>query len=362
MRALLFFILLHTLLARKSAAGSVSIASYSGFSGRRACVKDCLWHQQDAASDATLTATAAADLIAAIGCSPPWVDACYCLPEQASTASSFLSSCVANRCDAKTIAAVTSAIELYRGYCSAVGSPIPVVASITAFAAYRSQPDCVQLCLWHAQQTVDDLMPAMGCGDPWANDCLCDVSRLGTATTFLSTCVASRCVAPVTAPEVTSAVSVYGAYCSSAGLPLSLAAVAGSSSSSSSGTGIPTSTAPPATAAESGGGGVQTPSSTLSTGAIAGISVAAVAAILLLGISAAVIMYRKRKARRQQLPASIALERTRKEEEGVHEKPACDDLVEADEGYNGAELPGREPHTVAAELPLTQAPAELPAH
>jgi hypothetical protein len=193
-----------------NAAAPVSVSSYGPYIDQRDCVKQCLWHT-----------SATDDLIVAVGCSSPWVNECYCQSEQANTASSFLSSCVASRCSTpSTSPIITSALVVYDDYCSSVGFPIPTVASLLAYPAYQSQPDCVQLCLWHPGQIVDDLMPAIGCGQPWDNECLCSASLATKASVFLSTCVASRCSAGTDAPQVTSALSVYDEYCSDAGLAL----------------------------------------------------------------------------------------------------------------------------------------------
>ena len=201
---------------RVQAAVPVSFSSFPAYLDQRDCVKLCLWH-----------VNALDDLIAVIGCSPPWVNECFCLPELASSAADFLSNCVASRCTApKTAPAVTSALSAYNNYCSSNGYYVPTVASIQSYSAYVSQPDCVQKCVWDpAHLPSADLMPAIGCSAPWDNSCLCNTALVGTAGTFLSTCIASKCSTGVDAPQVTDALSLYDAYCSAAGLPLSIAAV-----------------------------------------------------------------------------------------------------------------------------------------
>ncbi len=213
--AVVLFLLTFRVL-RIEAAVPVSFSSFPAYLDQRDCVKLCLWH-----------VNALDDLIAVIGCSPPWVNECFCLPELASSAADFLSSCVASRCTApRTAPAITSALSAYNSYCSYNGYSVPTVASIQSYSAYVSQPNCVQQCVWNpAHLPSDDLMPAIGCSAPWDNSCLCNTALAGTAGTFLSTCIASKCSTGVDAPQVTDALSLYDGYCSAAGLPLSIAAV-----------------------------------------------------------------------------------------------------------------------------------------
>jgi hypothetical protein len=221
-------------------AASVSIISYDPYNGQTECAKRCLWH-----------AGALDDLIAAIGCSTPWTNECFCQPDLASSASEFLSGCVANQCTTpKTGQAVTRAVSVYNNYCSANGFSIPTAASIKSYSAYASQPDCVQQCLWHVG-ALDDLMPAIGCDAPWDNSCLCNSALATSAAAFLSTCVASRCSTGTDAPPVTDAISVHVAYCSSAGLPIPVA-VAATTTTRATSTGSDSASSPPATVTPEG--------------------------------------------------------------------------------------------------------------
>ncbi|KAK4132044.1 hypothetical protein BT67DRAFT_444165 [Trichocladium antarcticum] len=197
------------------AAVPVSFSSYPSYLEQLKCVKVCLWE-----------VGSLDDLIAGIGCSPPWVNECFCNPELARSAAGFLATCVASRCTIATTApAITSAQSAYNKYCSDNDFSIPALASIKSYSAYLSQPDCVQKCLWDSPEAAGlpdhdgDLMPAVGCHAPLDNACLCNATLAGTASSFLSGCVASRCATTVEAP-VTAALSVHRAYCSSAGLPL----------------------------------------------------------------------------------------------------------------------------------------------
>ncbi|KAJ4417108.1 hypothetical protein N0V85_001990 [Neurospora sp. IMI 360204] len=104
----------------------VSVFSYTPYLQQRECVKDCIWH----------SGSTAKDLIVALGCSGPWVNECYCSGndnyEHASTASSFLQSCVADSCRTpSTDMLVTSAFGVYNEYCAEAGMAIPLVVAST---------------------------------------------------------------------------------------------------------------------------------------------------------------------------------------------------------------------------------------
>ncbi|KAK1773153.1 hypothetical protein QBC45DRAFT_455679 [Copromyces sp. CBS 386.78] len=104
----------------------ISIFSYTPYLQQRECVKDCIWH----------SGSTATDLIIALGCSGPWVNECYCSGddnyEHASTASSFLRSCVADSCRiSSTDALVTSGFGVYNEYCAEVGMAVPLAVAST---------------------------------------------------------------------------------------------------------------------------------------------------------------------------------------------------------------------------------------
>lgn len=216
-RPFVFPLLLARLFLSVSAqTASVSISRYSAYLNQVGCVKDCVW------LDATLD-----DLIAKVGCSSPWVNGCFCRPEAASSAASFLSSCVSSRCSTleSTSLAVTSAVLVYNGYCSDNGYSIPTVASIKSYSAYESQPGCVKRCLWSPDQSSNvnsnNFAAAVDCqAFPWENACVCSSAKADSARAFLTTCVASNCGVATDASQVTAAVSVHADYCSSAGIAL----------------------------------------------------------------------------------------------------------------------------------------------
>ncbi|CCC07822.1 unnamed protein product [Sordaria macrospora k-hell] len=134
-----------SLVTLTTAAGDIpiSIFSYTPYLRQRECVKDCIWH----------SGSTATDLIIALGCSGPWVNECYCKGngnengnrnyEHATTASSFLRSCVAESC--RTPSAddlVTSGFSVYNEYCAKAGMAIPsipwVVTSVAAGSGERA--------------------------------------------------------------------------------------------------------------------------------------------------------------------------------------------------------------------------------
>jgi hypothetical protein len=106
------------------AATNVSVLGSTPYNNQRECVKECIWHV--GVDD---------DLIIALGCSPPWVNECYCRTDLAVTASSFLTSCVASRCtEPATGVDIGLAVSVYDGYCSSAETPNPNVAAATTTA------------------------------------------------------------------------------------------------------------------------------------------------------------------------------------------------------------------------------------
>ncbi|ORY60976.1 uncharacterized protein BCR38DRAFT_412078 [Pseudomassariella vexata] len=188
------------------AANTVTITADTQYNSQRDCVKQCLGSGE-----------ATGDFLPALGCTSPYLNTCFCRSSNANLASSFLSTCIATQCK-ETVAtspapALSRALSLYNTYCASAGFPIPTVASLVRHSAYLDQPSCVQLCLWHPNQVTDDLMPNMGCGEPWVNGCLCSTGLATKASSFLSACVASRCGKPTTGPDVGAAVGAFDGYC-----------------------------------------------------------------------------------------------------------------------------------------------------
>jgi hypothetical protein len=89
---------------------TVSIQSAAGYLVARACVQGCLW-------------TGDLEIIYEIGCPRPYYNQCYCNLDQASSATSFLSSsCIPTSCSDNG-PDVATAVSLYMNYCSGAGYP-----------------------------------------------------------------------------------------------------------------------------------------------------------------------------------------------------------------------------------------------
>ncbi|KAK4200222.1 hypothetical protein QBC40DRAFT_327095 [Triangularia verruculosa] len=325
----------------------ISVESFPPFLEQRDCVKLCLWHTS--ASD---------DLVVAIGCSKPWVNECLCQRELASKASSFVSKCVASRCGSPKEAdgsggAITRALGVYNDYCATNGMSIPTVASIKSFNGYLALPECARLCLWHAGQVEDDLMPNMGCGEPWDNGCMCDrqnnESRVSRGKDFVTGCVASRCgTRQAQDGLVTEALGVWGSYCGSAGS--SLAAITEGATTVASFTTTGFTIGPSHTDTQDGGH--EPEPAQISGGAIAGIAVGGVAVITAVVVASVLIMYRRRKNKTGTPPSDKTCQPAAAEQ--IHEKPTEQEVAEADQ--NDGVAPRHEladpspPHAHTTEL------------
>lgn len=88
---------------------TVSIKSAAGYLVARSCVQGCLW-------------TGSSEIVYEIGCSSPYYNQCYCNLDQASSATSFLSSCIPKSCS-NSGPDVATAVGLYMDYCASAGYP-----------------------------------------------------------------------------------------------------------------------------------------------------------------------------------------------------------------------------------------------
>jgi hypothetical protein len=106
---------------------------------------------------------------------------------------------------------------------SVIGGTPTLTATVTIARdpAWIAEHECGQKCVWinsgHiGAEAHPDIVLFIDCSLPYLNACLCR-SDLGVAvTSFLSSCVSSRCNAasiPNTAAEITTAVSIYNQYC-----------------------------------------------------------------------------------------------------------------------------------------------------
>jgi len=101
-----------------------------------------------------------------------------------------------------------------------------IVYAATTFSIYddpawSSLKYCAKGCICCKTGYAAVIQEGLGCSPPWPNSCFCDTDRQDIATSFLSSCISSYCEASgdVPGPAITSAASVYGAYCAAAGYP-----------------------------------------------------------------------------------------------------------------------------------------------
>ncbi|KAH7323688.1 hypothetical protein BKA65DRAFT_511264 [Rhexocercosporidium sp. MPI-PUGE-AT-0058] len=78
----------------------------------------------------------------------------------------------------------------------------------------KIQPDCAQHCHGDNYYGTYGLCHFLGCIDPWYNQCFCNPDRASVATSWVYSCVTSRCKDTAVA---NSAVVLYTSYCSGAG-------------------------------------------------------------------------------------------------------------------------------------------------
>ena len=106
MTTFLILLALAPVLALADSTAVVTIKNTPSYQAQRACVQNCLWHS--GSTD---------DLLPAIGCTAPWLEVCMCRVDLASSASSFLASCVNKACNTAPVD-VANAVSLYNSYCS----------------------------------------------------------------------------------------------------------------------------------------------------------------------------------------------------------------------------------------------------
>ncbi|EGX88932.1 Transmembrane protein SKG6 [Cordyceps militaris CM01] len=119
-------------------------------------------------------------------------------------------------------------------------------ASITSVIPNQAH-QCIRLCAWYNYQ--GNLPLALGCGDPYENDCYCPTATesVSKASVAIEKCVSSRCAAGDLTRDLTSLRSIYAGYCKDAGYTQDAGVlgytVAASTSSSSSEAASPSSAA-----------------------------------------------------------------------------------------------------------------------
>ncbi|KAH7356431.1 hypothetical protein BKA65DRAFT_207219 [Rhexocercosporidium sp. MPI-PUGE-AT-0058] len=121
----LFWLLVVSRVAADVDTQTVSIGSAAGFLVARQCVQGCMW-------------TGVTPIQDALGCRHPYYNQCYCNPDQASIAASFLSSCLPTACSTKGPDIATAA-SIYTDYCSSAGYTFQ--RAITAVQTTSTQTD-----------------------------------------------------------------------------------------------------------------------------------------------------------------------------------------------------------------------------
>jgi len=100
--------------------------------------------------------------------------------------------------------------------------------SIQSLVAYSTAKPCAATCLvyygvWHCSlQGYHDLGKDLGCGCSPINACWCSAGIQPAATSYISNCVSKGCgQVPGVEQDMTSMISIYGAYCATANVEIS---------------------------------------------------------------------------------------------------------------------------------------------
>lgn len=133
----------------------------------------------------------------------------------------------------------------------ATASSLTATVSVNEDPAWVTERACGQKCVWidsgHIGAPYPDIVMHLNCGSPYLNACFCRADFGTSATTFLSSCVSSRCKTDGIndyGTELISALSIYSQYCSTAaGVVFAAPSVDVSSASITSATGTSTGSA-----------------------------------------------------------------------------------------------------------------------
>lgn len=127
---------------------------------------------------------------------------------------------------------MATAIDIYYDYCSGAGYPIantvarPVASTVDLHTVsiysrndFKVLRPCVTICLWGN----GDVAPGAGCVSPFYNQCWCSSNIAPSATSHISSCITNLCTDNF---DISTAVDIYYSYCSEAGHPVAVVAVA----------------------------------------------------------------------------------------------------------------------------------------
>ncbi|KAF3083644.1 hypothetical protein TWF569_008830 [Orbilia oligospora] len=138
------------------------------------------------------------------------------------------------------------------------GAQVPTAGvSIVSDSDYETARPCIQTCLWYngglgrgGNSGFEDVGKALGCGQSPINACYCSDRLTASATSYFSTCISDLCTAITDPADLSSALSIYGRYCSTANQVSAVATSARNPSTgletSSSGTSGPSQSQDPA--------------------------------------------------------------------------------------------------------------------
>ncbi|OCL01288.1 hypothetical protein AOQ84DRAFT_404163 [Glonium stellatum] len=105
-------------------------------------------------------------------------------------------------------------IPLFSHFAAASGGTV----SITQFPAFSTQRYCVQECIYSGRTNGAPPLPwSLSCNQPYSDSCMCRTDLASSASSMLADCINSAC--SDSPPDITSAQSLYSAYCASS-LPL----------------------------------------------------------------------------------------------------------------------------------------------
>ncbi|KAF3283378.1 hypothetical protein TWF970_001359 [Orbilia oligospora] len=104
------------------------------------------------------------------------------------------------------------------------GAQVPTAGvSIVSDSDYETARPCIQTCLWYngglgrgGNSGFEDVGKALGCGQSPINACYCSDRLTASATSYFSTCISDLCTAITDPADLSSALSIYGRYCSTA--------------------------------------------------------------------------------------------------------------------------------------------------
>ncbi|KAH0536056.1 hypothetical protein FGG08_007037 [Glutinoglossum americanum] len=112
---------------------TASIVSTTEYLLQLSCVQNCIWHQ--GAYD---------DVVDYIGCGHPYLNGCVCSSDLASSATSFLSSCISASCVSKPDA-ITHALSVYSVYCNGDASVLTTSDSGRTLTTSTTNPTATTL-------------------------------------------------------------------------------------------------------------------------------------------------------------------------------------------------------------------------